>query len=188
MHIVRPLAADLLATFCFYVAYAVSGNVGIATVLAAALGVAQLVWTLARRRIAPPVQWASLILVIVVGGLSLVTGDPRYVLYKASVIYLVIGLAMLRSGWLLRYLPPIAERYLSERVIVAFGYMWSALLIGTGVLSLLLIWTEPARIVAVVMGVWAPTSKLALLGGQYLGGRAVLRRNIVAILREADAS
>ena len=131
---------------------------------------------------------ASLILVLAAGALSLATGDPRYVLYKASIIYLVIGVTMLRPGWLLRYLPPIAGRYLSVRVITGFGYLWSALLIGTGILSLLLIWTEPARTVAFVMGVWAPSSKLTLLGGQYLAGRAIVRRNIIALSQEAGAA
>ncbi|WP_185867551.1 septation protein IspZ [Sphingomonas sp. TF3] len=181
------MGTDLLTTFCFYAAYAATGNVGIATILATALGVAQLAWALASGRAVPPIQWASLVLVIVIGGISLVTGDPRYVLYKASIIYLVIGLAMLRSGWLLRYLPPIAEKYLSRRTIVGFGYMWSALLVGTGMLSLILIQTEPARVVALIMGVWAPTSKLALLGGQYLAGRAIVRRKIIALLRQAEA-
>jgi intracellular septation protein A len=187
LHVFRPLGTDLLTTFCFYAAYAATGNVGIATVLATALGVAQLAWALASGRAVPPIQWASLVLVIVIGGISLVTGDPRYVLYKASIIYLVIGLAMLRSGWLLRYLPPIAEKYLSGRTIIGFGYMWSALLVGTGILSLILMQTEPARVVALIMGVWAPTSKLALLGGQYLAGRAIVRRKIIALLRQAEA-
>ncbi len=177
-----------MATFCFYAAYAATGNVGMATILAAALGVAQLAWALASGRAVPPIQWASLVLVIIVGGISLVTGNPRYVLYKASIIYLVIGVAMLRSGWLLRYLPAIAGKYLSVRMIVGFGYMWSALLVGTGMLSLILIRTEPARVVALVMGVWAPTSKLALLGSQYLAGRAIVRRKIIAILRHAEAA
>ena len=188
VHVVRPLLADLLATFCFYAAYAVTGRVGIATILAAGLGVAQLVLILASGRAVPPIQWASLVLVLVVGSISLVTGDPRYVLYKASIIYLVIGLAMLRRGWLLRYLPPVAERYLSERVVVVFGYLWSALLIGTGALSLALIRTEPARTVALVMGIWAPSSKLLLLAGQYVVGRAIVRRKIIAQLDDAGVS
>lgn len=187
-HVVRPLAADLLATFLFYAAYAATGSVGLATALAAALGVAQIAWAAASGRAVPPIQWASLVLVLAVGTLSLATGDPRYVLYKASAIYLVIGIAMLRPGWLLRYLPPVAERYLPGRVVVGFGYLWAALLIATGVLGLALIWTEPARTVALVMSVWSPSSKLALLIGQYLAGRTIVRRNIIAVLRDARAA
>lgn len=187
VHVVRPLGADLLATLCFYAVFAATGSVGIATILAAALGVGQLAWTVAQRRPVPPIQWASLLLVLLVGGVSLATGDPRYVLYKAAIIYVVIGCTMLRRGWLVRYVPPIALPYLARRMIVAFGYMWAALLLATGLLSLVLIWTVPPRTVALVMGFWAPGSKLLLLMCQYAVGRAFVRRSIVSVPTNAEA-
>lgn len=182
IHVVQPLGADLLATLCFYAVFATTGSVGIATILAAALGVGQLAWGVARRRPVPPIQWASLLLVFLVGGLSLATGDPRYVLYKAAIIYVVIGCTMLRRGWLGRYVPPIALAYLPVTTIVAFGYMWAALLLGTGLLSLVLIWTVLPRTVALIMGLWAPSSKLLLLAYQYSVGRNAVRRSIVSVL------
>ena len=185
VHVVQPLSADLLATLCFYLTYAATGSVGVATVLAAALGVGQLAWAIAHRQPVPPIQWASLLLVFLVGGVSLLTGDPRYVLYKAAVIYVVIGCTMLRRGWLVRYVPPIALTYLPGTTVIAFGYMWAALLLGTGLLSLVLIWTVPPRTVALVMGAWAPGSKLLLLACQYAVGRASVRRRIVAVLTDA---
>lgn len=63
IHVVQPLSADLLATLCFYLTYAATGSVGVATVLAAALGVGQLAWAIAHRQPVPPIQWASLLLV-----------------------------------------------------------------------------------------------------------------------------
>ena len=54
---------------------------------------------------------------------SLLTGDPRYVLYETAVIYVVIGCTMLRRGWLVRYVPPIALIYLPGTTVIAFGYM-----------------------------------------------------------------
>ena len=185
VHVVRPLAADLLATLCFYMAFAATGSVGIATVLATGLGIGQLAWATARRRPVPPIQWASLSLVLLVGGISLATGDPRYVLYKAAIIYIAIGCSMLRRGWLGRYVPPIASTYLSAGMVVAFGYMWAALLLGTGLLSFVLILTTRPRTVALVMGVWAPSSKLLLVAVQYLIGRSVVRRSLVATLSTA---
>ena len=130
IHVVQPLSADLLATLCFYLTYAATGSVGVATVLAAALGLGQLAWAIAHRQPVPPIQWASLLLVCLVGGVSLLTGDPRYVLYKAAVIYVVIGCTMLRRGWLVRYVPPIALTYMPRTTVIAFGYMWAALLLG----------------------------------------------------------
>ena len=185
IHVVQPLSADLLATLCFYLTYAATGSVGVATVLAAALGVGQLAWAIAHRQPVPPIQWASLLLVFLVGGVSLLTGDPRYVLYKAAVIYVVIGCTMLRRGWLVRYVPPIALTYLPGTTVIAFGYMWAALLLGTGLLSLVLIWTVPPRTVALVMGAWAPGSKLLLLTCQYAVARASVRHSILAVLTDA---
>ena len=185
IHVVQPLSADLLATLCFYLTYAATGSVGVATVLAAALGVGQLAWAIAHRQPVPPIQWASLLLVFLVGGVSLLTGDPRYVLYKAAVIYVVIGCTMLRRGWLVRYVPPVALTYVPGTTVIAFGYMWAALLLGTGLLSLVLIWTVPPRTVALVMGAWAPGSKLLLLACQYAVGRASVRRSITAVLTDA---
>lgn len=185
IHVVQPLSADMLATLCFYLTYAATGSVGVATVLAAALGVGQLAWAIAHRQPVPPIQWASLLLVFLVGGVSLLTGDPRYVLYKAAVMYEVIGCTMLRRGWLVRYVPPIALTYLPGTTVIAFAYMWAALLLGTGLLSLVLIWTVPPRTVALVMGAWAPGSKLLLLACQYAVGRASVRRSIVAALTDA---
>jgi intracellular septation protein A len=60
IHVVKPLSSDLLATLRFYAVFAVTGSVGITTVLAAALGVVQLAWTIARGQPVPPIQWVSL--------------------------------------------------------------------------------------------------------------------------------
>ena len=73
-------------------------------------------------------------------------------------------------------------------MVVAFGYAWAALLLGTGLLSLILIWTVPPRTVALVMGAWAPGSKLLLLACQYAAGRASVRRSIVSLLKDAGAA
>lgn len=186
IHVVRPLAADLFTTICFYMVFAVTGSVAIATISAAGFGVVQLVWVVGRRQSVPPIQWASLLLILIVGGLSLLTGDPRYVLYKAAIIYIVIGGTMLRRGWLGRFVPPIAATFLSERTIVSFGYMWAALLLGTGMLSFVMISTVSPRVVALVMSLWAPCSKLFLLTGQYLIGRASVRRGIISMMADAD--
>ena len=48
----------------------------------------------------------------------------------------------------------------------------------------MLIWTVRPRTVALVMGAWAPGSKLLLLACQYAVGRASVRRCIVAVLKE----
>ncbi len=179
---VRPLASDLAATLAFYAVLALSGNVAAAVVFGIALGVVQLVWMLSRRQPISAMQWTSLALVVVMGGLTLVTDDPRYVLFKVSIVYLAIGAAMLQPGWIYRYVPPIAIGHIPRRLVIISGFVWAALIIGTGLLNLALVLTQTPRMVAIVMGLWAPTSKIALFAGQYLVFRAVARRSIRAHL------
>ena len=169
--------------------FAASGSIVLATILGMMSGTAQLAWTLAMGRRIPPIQTASLFLVIAVGVLAIVTHDPRYMLYKAALIYLAIGAAMLRPGWLSRYIPPVAAEYLPPAIITIFGHLWAALILGTGLMSLALTLTQPARTVALVMAIWAPTSKIMLLIGQYLVGRAIVRDAIrIAINRNRAAA
>ena len=48
---------------------------------------------------------------------------------KPSLAHIVIAAAMLKRGWLLRYLPEIAVRNLPESVPVAAGYALAGLML-----------------------------------------------------------
>ena len=181
---VRPIATDLAATLVFYAALLVSGDVRAATALGIGLGLTQLAFMTWRRMPIAPMQWVSLVLVVTMGGLTLITDDPRFVLVKVSIFYFAIGAAMLQPGWIYRYVPPIATNRLPRSLVVAFGFIWAGLILGTGVLNLALTFTVPARTVAGVMAIWAPSSKILLFVVQYLLFRAITRRRIIAALRE----
>ena len=75
--------------------------------------------------------WASLGLVIVLGGATLLTHDPRFVLAKPAIGHFAIGVIMLKRGWMLRYMPPIVTENIPEYVTVA-GYAWAALMFVLG--------------------------------------------------------
>ncbi len=51
-------------------------------------------------------QWMSLFLVIASDEAALLTHDPRLVMVKPSLIYIAIGIVMLKPGWMNRYLLP----------------------------------------------------------------------------------
>ena len=44
---------------------------------------------------------------------------------KPSLIYLVVGVVMLKPGWMNRYPPPIAKELVPD-VAFIFGFVWSA--------------------------------------------------------------
>jgi intracellular septation protein len=51
----------------------------------------------------------------------LLTNDPRFVPAKPAIGHFAIGAIMLKRGWLLRYVPPIAAETIPEYVTFA-GY------------------------------------------------------------------
>ncbi|WP_217430282.1 septation protein IspZ, partial [Sphingomonas bacterium] len=180
---IRPLAIDLASTLCFYMLLAITGSLVVATVSGMVLGLAQLGWMRWRRQRIAAMQWAMLLLVGVVGGVTLALNDARPLFFQVSAAYLIIGLAMLQPGWIGRYVPPIAMARLPRRLVVASGFVWAGLILITGLLNLALILTVPVRTAAAVFGIWAASSKLVLFAGQYLFFRAIVRRRIAAALR-----
>ena len=180
VYAVRPLATDLAATLVFYAVLAVTGDVGAATLTGMGLGLAQVAYMRLRNRPIALMQWTSLVLVVVMGGLTLATHNPMFVLIKATVVYFAIGAAMLQPGWMYRYVPPMATDHLPRGLVVAFGFVWAGLLIGSGALNLYLSLTASPQLVARVMSLWAPLSKIGLFAIQYLTFRAIARRSIIA--------
>ena len=63
-------------------------------------------------------QWMSLGLVIVFGSATLLTHNPRFMMAKPTIIYVLIGAAMMQRGWMLAYMPP-AGRDLGDEILIA---------------------------------------------------------------------
>lgn len=178
LHAARPVLVDLAATFLFYGVLAATGNVVLATALGVALGIAQVAVLKLRRSPVSGLQWASLALVLVMGGATLVTQDARFFLIKPTIIYAVIGAAMLQRGWMTRYMPPIALGRVPPALVDGAGYVWAGLMFASAILNLVLALTLDAKTVAGVMAAWSPLSKLTLFAVQYLVFRGIARRHL----------
>lgn len=177
----RPLFNDLASSLFFAALLALGADAVTATLWAIGFGVAHVVvWKALGKSIAP-LQWASLGLVLVFGTASLFFHDPRFLMAKPSIIYLIIAVVMLKRGWMLRYMPPIAAGH-GERTMVVFGYVWAGLMAFSAATN-------------VAVAVWAPehwplykatfpiTSKLVLFAIQYATVRAVVRSKVIAGMR-----
>ena len=92
------IAADLFSTLSFVALYAVTHSIFVATGLGIAAGVAQIAYLRLRGAAIDTMQWVSLGLVVVFGGASLLTHDPRFIMFKPTLIYAVVGMVMLRPG------------------------------------------------------------------------------------------
>jgi intracellular septation protein len=140
----RAFVGDILAMILFLAVVAATGNVALAVGLGIVLGLGQLAWDLARKTPVGALQWASLGLVIVSGGATLLTRDPRFVMLKPTAVYLVLAAVMLRPGWMDRYVPAGA-RAVAGPMLKRFGYAWAGLMILTAVLNLIVALTaDPA--------------------------------------------
>lgn len=182
VHAGRWIAADLFSTLLFVGLYAVTHSVYVATGLAIAAGIAQIAWLKFRRSPIDAMQWMSLGLVVVFGGASLITHDPRFIMLKPTLIYAALGMVMLRPGWIVRYLPPPALPW-SRDVAMTFGYVWAGLMFATGALNIVLVAHGDPKLWAWFIGVFPLASKLALFTVQY----GLTRFIVIARMRAAGA-
>lgn len=187
-HAIAPIASDFASTALFYVMLAcglgVRGSMGVGL----ALGVGQFFYMLICRRRTSVMQFASVALVILVGVLTLVTNDARIIFWKVSMIYFVLGVSMLRPGWMRRHVPPIASNHLDLRALALWERAWAVLLILTAGLNLLLAFHLSPREAAMAFGVSALASKVALFAIQYLILRSRARRSMRAHLQAAASA
>lgn len=173
VHAGKWLAADLFSTLLFVALFAITHSVYVATALAIAGGVGQIAYLRMRGASIDAMQWMSLGLVVVFGGASLMTHDPRFIMLKPTLVYAAIGAVMLRPGWILRYQPPLALRW-SRDVANAFGYVWAGMMFLTGALNLALVANGDPKAWAWFIGVVPLASKLALFAVQYLATRLIV--------------
>ena len=133
----RALLADLASTLLFLSLYELTHNIAVAVGAGIALALAQIGWKLARRCRIDALQWVSLFLVISSGAATLITRDPRFVMLKPTVIYLLVGLTMMRRGWMLRYMSERAMSFVPD-LAYGFGYVWAGMMFFSAALNLIL--------------------------------------------------
>jgi intracellular septation protein A len=131
-----------------------------------ALGIAQIGWQLAHKQPVEALQWLSLVIIFASGTATFLTDDPLFVMMKPSIIYLIVGLVMLKRGWMTRYLPPIARATVPD-LAITFGYVWAGMMFFSAVLNIVLALTLDIAAWAAVKSVWAIGSKIGLFGIQY---------------------
>jgi intracellular septation protein A len=178
----KLLLLDMAATLFFLVLYLLTHNVPLSVVLGMGLGIAQIGWQLARRKPIDTMQWMSLFLVLGAGTVTLITNDPRFIMVKPSVIYLIVGIVMLRRGWMNRYLPPIAIELVPD-IAVMVGYAWSGLMFFSAALNLIVALNVSVVTWSVTMSIYGIVSKAVM----FLIGYAVMRTVAVARRRRQQS-
>lgn len=173
----RPLAWDFLATIVFATLMALHVDVVVATALAVGAGVAQVLVMKARRQSIDFLQWAGLGLAVVFGGAAIVTRDPRFLMAKPTLIYVAIGLVMLKHGWMVRFMPARGAGH--EDLMVGWGYAWAGLMFLTAAANAVIALRFPSAWPGFI-AVFPAASKVALFAIQYASVRRVIIRRMRA--------
>ena len=166
LHSATFLLLDMASTFFYLAVFLTTKSIPIAAAAGIGLGIAQIAWEVSRSKKIEAMQWMSLFLVVASAIASVLTHDVRFVMYKASAIYVIVGVVMLKPGWMNRYLPPVAVEVVPD-VGVIFGFVWAGLMfvsaavnIGTALTMSFIGWTA-------FMSAYALGTKLSLFVIQY---------------------
>ena len=176
------LAQDFFSTIVFLAIYLITDNVILATAVAIAGAIGQVIYARYKGQTLGYMTWASLALVIVLGGATLLTHDPRFVLAKPAIGHFAIGAIMLKRGWMLRYMPPIVTKTVPEYVTVA-GYAWAALMFGLGAGTIAVAATGDIKLWAFYISVVLIGAKLIAFAVQYVAFRVLVTQRIRAAAR-----
>jgi intracellular septation protein A len=174
------LGTDFFSTIVFAALYFLTGNVLLATGVAIAGALAQVIYAHLKREPLGFMTYASLALVIVLGGATLLTNDPRFVLAKPSIAHFAIGAIMLKRGWMLRYVPPVVAETIPEYVTLA-GYAWAALMFALGAGTIAIALTGDVKLWAIYVSVVAVGAKIAAFAVQYVAFRFLVRGRLRAV-------
>lgn len=92
-HDEMKLLADFLPIVLFFVAYEI-WDIYVATAVAIAASALQIAWTAVRGGRVEPMQWATLLIIVVFGGMTLVFRNEIFIKWKPTVVYALFAGAL----------------------------------------------------------------------------------------------
>jgi len=114
-------------------------DIFVATAVAIVATVIQVGWLVARRKKVPSMLWASLVIIVVFGGLTLYLRDKTFILWKPTVLYWLFGVVLAGGALLGRNLirAILSEQMnLPERVWRRLNWSWVGFFAFMGALNL----------------------------------------------------
>lgn len=132
-----PMLFDSLGVLVFAVLLVAGAGIVTATIAGTIVALGVVGHELARGNKVAALQWISLVSVLLTAAATLFTGDPRFVMAKPTIVYLIVGTVMLRKGWLNRYILPDQLALVGD-VMDRFGMIWAALMFASAGLNLVI--------------------------------------------------
>lgn len=177
-HALSHLFTDFLSALLFVAVYLATGNIVAGATVAVAVGLGQAGFQFATGRRIDPVQWLSLGIIVVLSAASIAMNSPRFVMLKPTIAHVAIAAAMLKRGWLIRYLPDTAQQNLPEAVPVVAGYAWAGLMLTLGLINLGIVAYADFATWAWFVSVGLAGAKMGAFALQYVVFRAIIRRRL----------
>jgi intracellular septation protein len=116
---------DFGSALLFLLVLLATNDIYVATACAIPAAIATLVWIWIRDHRIGVMQGLGPVIVLVMGGATLLFHDPRFVMFKPTLILGFIGAVMLKPGWMIPFLPPAALEA-PRPLLVAIGYVYAA--------------------------------------------------------------
>lgn len=133
------ILSDLLAVILFFAAYSYTKDIIIATVVALVVGVLQAGFTWLKHKKLDTMQWVSLILIVVMGGATVILRNPVFIKWKPTLLFW-IGAAALAVSHLMgkNGLKALMgkEIRLSDGIWRNLTFMWIAYLVFMGLANI----------------------------------------------------
>ncbi|ULJ69859.1 septation protein A [Wielerella bovis] len=151
--------SDFIAIILFFATYSITKNMVTATIVAVVIGVFQAAYTYWKHKKLEPMQWLSLVLIVVFGGLTIIFNDGAFIMLKTTLLTwamaLIMLIAQLRGKNGLRIILS-KEITLPENVWNKLGYAWIGFFAFLGALNLIVAYPfdEAREAVWVQFKVW----------------------------------
>jgi intracellular septation protein A len=175
----RAILLDMASMVVFLVVVWLTDNLYWSAAIGMAFGVAQIGWQLIRRQPIEALQWLSLVQILAAGTATILTDNAIVMMLKPSVLSVILGMVMLKRGWMTRYISPATAALVGD-VATRFGFVWAGLMFFTGALNIALALTLDTKTWSVVMSFWGLGSNIALFLVQYAVMDWIARRRTAA--------
>jgi intracellular septation protein len=184
----RPILLDLLATIVFIVLLWATDNTVLATLSGVAAGLARFAWMKVRGQPVGPLQYVSVVLVIVSGTATIVTQDVLFMQIKSSLVAGAVAIVMLTTNWMAPYLPSIVTENIAPRIVRWTSLAWGLLVLGLAITNAVVALDFSRDVWMAYTAVVPAAVQVSAFVLQYAVFRALVRRNIRLKLATQPAS
>lgn len=168
------LLLDFLPVIIFFIVYKATGNIVLATAILIPATLAQMLYTWIRTHSIEKMQLVTLVLVILLGGATVLFQDKTFIQWKPTVVNWLFALAFLGSQFIGG--KPIVQRLMESNLeLPTFAWRklniaWVVFFVAMGILNLLVAYTlsEEAWVNFKLFGMLGLTLIFILLQGLYM--------------------